>query len=330
MTNPRRIRVEGRRAALLFGPLLSLPKLPPALFSWSIALGIMLTIVISLLGASSSEPFLSAIRSPELDRLTATVLLDPTFIHLITALGASLIIFITARVVTSAALSSRLIASLFPWILLFIVFFLGDLVVKPAFAVARPSDSLPEPALTTLIRSYISDARVNDGFDSMPSGFVMRQVALFYFVAWLTIPMKSRRPVKVILAVFNFLALAIISFSRVYRGAHSPLDIAAAIGVGTMLFWLVVIPPFSPIRRRFAPLGRIHSSTLAGATLIVFLSLMAFSNRGSEYIRLLTVILILLGLSYLVTGRVDLPDVKVLDRKKSLTLNVTSVPESTS
>lgn len=308
-----KVTIRGRLAAVLFGPLLCLPPVPLNLFTLSIVSSIGLTFVLAMLGVAFQQP-LAGLRNPFLDSLTYQWFFDPTTWHLAVALIASLLILDQAKYVRGADTWSRVVASALPFALLAAVLLLGDSVIKPAYAVQRPPNPLPEPPLTAALRFLASRGPAEP--DSMPSGFVMRQVGLFYLLTWMVIGRrKSRKLTRALIETVNILGLVIVAFSRVYRAAHSVLDVAAAIGIGTLLFWIVMLPPFNLVSLRTYCINRVRLSTLVGGSIVLFAVFLGFSNNGAALLKLFSFTLIVLGGIFMVSPLIYLADIRVVVRE---------------
>jgi membrane-associated phospholipid phosphatase len=310
--NSHRFVIKGKLASFLFGPLLCLPAVPLNLFTLSIASSIGLTTILAVMGVAFRQP-LTSLRNPFLNSLTYQWFFDPTVWHLVVGVLASVLIFGQAKYVRGADTWSRVVASGLPFALLVIVLLIGDFVIKPAYAIQRPLNPLPEPPLTAFFRHLLSKKPSEP--DSMPSGFVMRQISLFYLVTWMIIRRnRSQKWVRTFVEALNILGLVIVAFSRVYRGAHSLLDVAAAIGIGTLLFWTIMLPPFSLISLRGFHINKVRLSTLLGGSIILFVIFLGFSNNGAALIRLFTYMLITIGSIYIVSPLIYLTGIRVIPR----------------
>lgn len=314
------------RRLLIFGPILSLDAVPPALFNWSIVASFAVTLIL-LAADHPLQAFVTAIHSPFLDQLTYHWLLDPLLWQFAVAACLSAYIMIYAKVVTRAKGDSlgagrmaldtwcRIFAASIPFVAMVLMFIIGDLVVKPAFAIARPPSPLPEPALTAWVRVLLGRDPASSSMDSAPSGFVMRQIGLLMITLWTTWTLKSTKWPRVLLIAAACGGLLFVAFSRVYRSAHTPLDIALAIAVGTIVCWLAVIPPFTLLAVRRTPLSTVHVSMLAGGTTITMATVLVFSNDPAALIRIYVIGLIILGLLFTFSSSVNIENVRVVPRR---------------
>jgi len=118
--------------------------------------------------------------------------------------------------------------------------------LKPALDYMRPPDSLhlPPPAVSKWFSNLLGeDLAASNG---APSGFVLRQLlaSLSGLLALFSLPRGGKRSGKLITGVLSGLlviALGWTAFSRVYSGHHYLFDIMLAIGIGTIIFWIVVL-----------------------------------------------------------------------------------------
>jgi len=306
-----KLRVRGKLAAFIFGPLLCLPNIPWNLFIYSIVISIGLTSILAILGIVPIEPLLN-LRNPHIDALTSWWFLDPFVWQIIVGLLASFLVFRQAKHVRGADIYSRIMASGLPFVVFAIVWVVGDFLIKPAFGVLRPQNPLPEPPVTVFIRSLISSNSSEP--DSMPSGFVMRQVALFYTVTWMVIKgERVNKWVRILAESVAVFGLVLVAFSRIYRGAHTLLDVSGAIAIGTLLFWIFVISPFTVIQIEEKEIPKICLSALIGATIVVFAVFLGFSNNAASLFKIFTSNIIIMGGIYLVSPLIYLTDIQVFE-----------------
>jgi membrane-associated phospholipid phosphatase len=307
-----RLKFKGNWAAHLFGPLMCLPSVPLELFTLSIIISVELTVIITVMGVAFNQSLIG-IRTPFLNSLTYQWFFDPITWHFVVGILASFLIFTQAQYIRGADLWSRIIASGIPFVLIVLVFLVGDLLIKPAYAVDRLLNPLPEPILVSFFDRLIESGPPKA--DSMPSGFVMRQVSLFYLVTWIVIQMKyTKKWIRIGCEAISILGLLIVVFSRIYRGAHSLLDVSAAIGVGTLIFWIIMLPPFNIITLRRFYIHKIRLCELVAGILILFLIFLGFSNNASALIKLFIYSMIVIGVVFSVSPILCLSDIRVVPR----------------
>ena len=303
--------VNSKLVLAILGPFLCFPAVPFQLFNISILTSIFLTIILSVFGGNFIYPLIKAIQSPTLDNLYGSVIFDPLIIHLFTAIICSVLIFFSARIVKGNEKWSRIIAIFLPFVILGIMLLIGDNLIKPAFSVQRPLSRLQEPFVTKFIRGIISNNH-EGAPTSMPSGFVMRQIGLFWIVNWMVFERraKNRYPKIVRISIFsiNLFLLIMVCFARIYGESHTLLDVFVAIGVGTLLFWLIVLPINNLISIKGFRIHTVHLSTIGISSLFLFFVVLGFSNSGGELVKLFVYEMLFLGIitvlspSFLIEG----------------------------
>jgi membrane-associated phospholipid phosphatase len=243
-----------------------------------------------------------------MDRFMQSLFADPLLWGGIICLTTSLVLLRTSRLVRGAERWSTLIGALLPFALYAAVLVVGDKVVKPAFAVPRPPQRLAEPPLTAFVEGLMADD--SDATpDSMPSGFVMRQVAVFHFLNWIAFSNKPKpqisRRLRNALSILNGVVLLFVCLSRMYLGAHTFLDVSVALGIGTVLFYLVTMPPYNLVFLHGNSLHRVYISSVMFAASMMFLFLIGFAGNYASMAILLAYCAIYLGFLYSIAPLVE-------------------------
>lgn len=109
-----------------------------------------------------------------------------------------------------------------------------NFVLKNIFRIPRPW--LRDPRIVP-----VSDALYDAGGYSMPSGHVTRAVATYGTTAIYLSPrkMKKEYTIRQVCGGFLWALVALIMFSRMYLGVHTPWDVLAALGLGFL--WMAIV-----------------------------------------------------------------------------------------
>jgi hypothetical protein len=195
-------------------------------------------------------------RSPWLDAITAFA--DPFSIQLLWTLGICFVSFLVARATYRSSSSHSLrvpkiiATTIMPAGILLSSFVVGDALFKLALMYDRPQYPLPDTGLTAIFCDLLSRP---EGGDSAPSGFVLRQLALFVTV-WLMLKQpyfdgKPKRLLRWLIHSINLGTLVLVAFSRVYRRAHRLFDVSLSIGVGLVIVWTLLVAAYRASSRRY-------------------------------------------------------------------------------
>jgi len=213
-----------------------------SLFHWSNFIGLVLMAVFSYSGIQGyhfREPFLEWLSGP-------TYYLDPLAIHIaIIILIASLVTLCMGSISLFKKTTYFLLVSCILVLVMMLEFEFEKWLFKPIFDINRPplNEQLPEGPITLFLYNFVGiTGQVGT---STPSGSVLRQMLLTMGFLLLSQQQAfntrfSGLKSKSFYALFAIL-LALVSFSRIYRGMHTFLDVGVAIGMGTMIFWLFVV-----------------------------------------------------------------------------------------
>jgi len=187
-------------------------------------------------------------RTPILD--TLTYYCDPIIFNLMGGIPILLFVMLLFRGHFSMSRSQSVLLGLVATVAIggFIIFgeyFLEKIVLKKSFLIDRPADPLPQPFLLAWAHNLISD--YEGPGTSTPSGFTMRQLllALFYIYASNVTNMKYNkweRNAHIASIFFSFFLVLFTAYLRVYRGAHTFIDIGMAFGIGVVIFLIVAGP----------------------------------------------------------------------------------------
>lgn len=246
--------IGGTLASLLSAPVSVFPVFPSSLFNWSLLAGFVFMAASAWVSGSFFREF-SLCRTPWLDTVTAYV--DPFLVQLCWTVSISGILTLLAQAAHDSASSRPIrvakvtVTALVPLGVLVGSFVIGDVLYKPALGYDRPQDHLNETGLTALVLNLFHRT---EGGDAAPSGFLLRQVALFLF-AWLVLEQplvrrRFRRLVRLLLHLGNLAALIFVGFSRFYRGAHRLFDLSLSIGIGLVVVWTLIILMYQASSRR--------------------------------------------------------------------------------
>lgn len=224
-------------------------------FFISLLVAFFMTLVFAWLAGNYAWEFKSLFpRQPYPDWLNNATLswyLDPITVNLLWGAVIGSIIFLSARKQGSSLVMS-LFYGLLPLVFLVLEYLITSSVFKSSFGYTR--GCFQESPITAFVKRLLGKECNPLSYDAMPSENLSRQLILFYTFILADgskqSPLQSRKFLRVVLHVANFFSLTVVGFSRIYIGAHEPIDIAIAIGIGTVVFWLILVPLYALSNRR--------------------------------------------------------------------------------
>lgn len=196
---------------------------------------------------------------------------------------------------------------------------LEQTIFKPTFKFPRPCQEggpgLGDPWFTSYVKSLfirinvLGASQVTSGFQDVPSGFVIRQTVVFFFVIWLVsqsdfpglfhLPQQSTR---LVIGLGSFLAVLWVAFSRLYRQNHSLLAISVAAGVASCFFWSA-LGTLYVIRRYDVPGYRSFISYLLIQYVSFSLVFAYYSNAADNWFVVSLVYIFILFFSLAISSR---------------------------
>ncbi len=182
---------------------------------------------------------------------------DPGLLHLVGGVLLVVVLFISSESSNQDSPKSgrrRLLrAGAFALVLILCVLVVAVvseyLVFKPIFSEPRPDDRIAEPPVAAFFSDAVKSVfpaglSTEDGHTSTPSGYVVRQLLLFYLVLVFAQKLVSRKKLFVPVVLLVSMALVVlVAVSRVLTGAHTFYDAGVSLAVSALTFW----PPFIAI-----------------------------------------------------------------------------------
>ena len=293
-------------------PVLSSIRLLPAarLKGYFYASLVVALALMAVVGKGSYQAtFLVSLRSSNLTWLTDV--LDPLLIQALSLMGVAWVMWRYLSVEHSKEpLLVKLWVCLFlPVLLLAVSYLFEQTLFKPSFKYYRPTTvPLGDPWLSEMTSHILETVAKTRGitptpYQDVPSGFVLRQVLLFYLATFFflqpnfpALPRLSVRYTRAFLWAANILFLFWVAFSRVYRANHTIFAEVVGFGLGTFLFWLVisVLYLFSPYRgaEHRDVIGELLCISVAFVLLFIY-----FANDAQRWLYFFFGILIILAVA---------------------------------
>lgn len=291
----RKIKSAGRQIVIKLQQIAAIPisflrEFPYRLFYSSSLLSVL---VMLLLAPIVADKQLNIPRPQWLDSIVPY--LDPFYPHL---LSAVLICLLTIWIGRRAKCQEQqyLLTSVFiPVVVLAVSYIIGTELFKPALSYYRPPEELAEPSITGVLVSLRSRLPFHRGYgEGVPTGYVVRQLALFYTLLWLQ--WQPNSPIqgtwkKGLMYFLNFLFLGVAIFSRIYRYPMGLFDMFLSIGTGTLIFWLFLVSLYAVGSRSYQKLlPHLTAIYLACATALLY-----YSKEPAYWLQ--TSFVVLLGLA---------------------------------
>lgn len=111
---------------------------------------------------------------------------------------------------------------------------------------------------------------------SFPSGHTFVAISFYGFLTYLLIKKTKSKILKIITFLIGLALILLISFSRIYLGAHWPSDVSASLASGAA--WLTVVITALEIRKKFN--NRPHQNPILPKIKIALIGIMMFILWG--------------------------------------------------
>jgi len=115
--------------------------------------------------------------------------------------------------------------------------FVGDSFGVNFFGFEKPVSPFEEPLITKWIKQF----ETGSPYNSAPSDFVIRQWIILLMGCFAAGQPQLRFKGKTTLKIFLSISVIYVVFGRLFRLAHTPIDVAISIVLATFMFWSTIL-----------------------------------------------------------------------------------------
>lgn len=120
-------------------------------------------------------------------------------------------------------------------------------VLKPTFKYNRPTTPIVEPVYTEFLSSWLRQLfRISSDSvgTSTPSGYALRQTVIFLATLFVYAQKRVKKHIAWIVIVTSAIITIFVCAQRVFILSHTVFDLGISIGLGTLIFWIVIFVTF--------------------------------------------------------------------------------------